>query len=260
MPDKEDEPQNSSATDAQSEKIRYGAPDGPRKNRPENYHGWEPLAFLGHEAAAWFLAFPKKLKEFKSIAALAKHFSVTRKTVHCWMRDIDVLKRAEWLSETNKIIGKLVIRRACAGLSEKLVEMGMGGDIAAIKVCMDIALREDKQTEKSRLSSASLEEVLERAEREYERHAEIMTPTWLKERAKRLAGEKPPVEAAGPPPANLDVQPIKAETETQPAPQPESAHVNCCDACGKTRCMHGRCPVCDICEACQQPELGQTST
>jgi hypothetical protein len=250
MPDKIEQ-QNSNVTDAQSEKIRYGAPDGPRKNRRENYHGREPLEYLGHEAVASFLAFPKELREFKSVAALAKHFNVARKTIYCWMKDIDVLKRADWLSETNKIIGKLVVRRACPGMSEKLVEMGMGGNISAIKLWAEITLREDKQQEKSPLSPSSLEEVLERAEIIYEKHAEMMTPTWLKERTKRLEGEKPPVEAAGPPPAILDMQPIKAESEPQPAPQPESARVSSCDACGTTRCAHGRCPTCDICEVCE---------
>jgi len=36
------------------------------------------------------------------------------------------------------------------------------------------------------ISPESLEEVLERSEQEYEKHAAMMTPTWLKERAKRL--------------------------------------------------------------------------
>ena len=251
MPDKKDEPQNSNTIDAQSKKIRYGAPDGPRENRRENYHGREPLEFLGHEAAAWFLAVPKNLREIKSIAALAKHFSVTRKTVHYWMKDIDVLKRAEWLSETNKIIGKLVVRRACGELSEKLVEMGMGGDIAAIKMCMDIALREDKQTEKSRLSSLSLEEVLERAEIEYEKYAEMMTPTWLKERNAQRASGKPPVSA-------LDGRKFEGAVAliAKPAAVPDSVVENGCDACGKTRCVHGRCPGCETCEVCEQPAPG----
>jgi hypothetical protein len=250
MDDKDrNEQLNSNPIDEQSEKIRYGAPDGPRNKHRAYHDSREPLEFPGHEAAAWFLAVPKELRNFKSITALAKHFNVTRMTVYRWTQDIDVLKRAESLSEFNKITAKLVIRRASVELAEKLVEMGMGGDITAIKECMHIALREDKQTEKSGLTSASIEEVLERAEIEYEKHSEMMTPTFLKERAKRLASGKPPVAAMS------NVEPLKPDTE----PAPDAAPVNSCDACGKTRCVHGRCPACELCAACEPPEQVQAT-
>jgi hypothetical protein len=256
MPDKKDEPQNSNTTDAQSEKFRYGAPVGPRKNRRQYYDGREPLEFPGHEETASFLAFPKTWREYKSVAALARHFNVTRVTVYRWMQDINVLKRADSISMQNKIAGNLVARREYISIFERAVEMAKEGNIKAMEFCADRAFPEDEQAKKSGISSSSLEEVLEKTEIVYEKHAEMMTPTWLKERAMRLASEKPPVEPAGPPPAISDVQLIKAETEPQPAPQPEPAHVNFCDACGKTRCVHGRCPGCEICEVCEQPAPG----
>jgi hypothetical protein len=81
------------------------------------------------------------------------------------------------------------------------------------------------------ISPASLEDVLLRAEQEYEKHAAMMTPTWLKERAKRLGnGHQPPVAKP---------------------PEPARASVNPCDACGKERCGHGRCPACETCETCE---------
>jgi hypothetical protein len=248
MPDKIEQ-QNSNVTGAQSEKIRYGAPDGPRKNRRQYYDGREPLEFPGHEATAWFLGLPERLKEYRSVAALARHFNVTRVTVYRWMQDSDVLKRADSISMQNKIAGNLVARREYISIIERAVELAKEGNIKAMEFCADRAFPEDNQANKSGISSSSLEEVLERSRLQHIKHRELMTPTWVKERAKRLASGNPPVAAMS------YVEPPKPNAE----PAPEGAPVNSCDACGKTRCVHGECPVCDICEACQQPELGQTS-
>jgi len=51
---------------AQPEKIRYGAPDGPRPEGSENYNGHTPIEWAGLEAVAQYLAAPKSLREFKS--------------------------------------------------------------------------------------------------------------------------------------------------------------------------------------------------
>jgi hypothetical protein len=188
MPDKNKQ-QNSNGTDVHSEKIRYGAPDGPRNKPRKYYDGREPLEFPGHEATAWFLAVPEALRDFKSISALARYFNVSRVTVYRWTRDIDVMKRADSLSMQNKIAGNLVARREYVPMMGKAVEMAKEGNIKAMEFCVDRAFPEDKRAEKSGLSSLSLEEVLERAEIEYRKHYETMNPTWLKERAKRLANE-----------------------------------------------------------------------
>ena len=182
------------APKAQSEKVRYGAPCGPRITESENYDGRTPIEWPGHETVAQYLAAPKSLREFKSDSDLAKHFQVNRMTVHRWKNAPDVIKRAHWLSMQNKMIGDIIARREYPSFMERAVELALKGNIPAMKFCAERAWPEDKRTEKSGTSSSSLEEVLERAEREYRKHYDTMTPTWLKERAKRLG--YPPVPPA----------------------------------------------------------------
>jgi len=143
-----------------SEKIRYGAPDGPRKTHRPHYDGREPLEYPGHEAVAQFLATPESHREFNSITAVAKHFNVSRVTVYRWTQDIDVSRRADWLSMQNKVTGKLTIRRAWPEITEKLVNKAKSGDVSAIKLCAGLAFQEDKQGEESVLSSVSVAEML----------------------------------------------------------------------------------------------------
>jgi hypothetical protein len=231
------------APNSLSAEIRFGAPSGPRQQRDEKYDGHQPLEYPGLEAVAQHLATPKSLRELKSDSNLAKHFHVTRMTVLRAKKDIDVIKRAHWLSMHNKIMGELVARREYSSITEKAVALAKEGNIAAMKLAIELAFPEDKQAKKSSISSSSLEEVLERAEIEYEKHAATMTSTWLTERAKRLASGKPPVAATP------YVEPPKLNAE----PAAESAPVNSCDSCGNTRCLHGRCPLCDVCEMCEKP-------
>src|SRR5215510_4645250 len=98
------------ASNASSEKVRYGAPDGPRQ-RPDSYDGSEPLDYPGHEAVAQFLAASPADQPFKSLSVLAADFNVTRMTVHRWKHDRDVLRRARWLSMSNALAGDLAVRR-----------------------------------------------------------------------------------------------------------------------------------------------------
>jgi len=90
------------------------------------------------------------------------------------------------------------------------------------------------------ISSVSLEEVLLRAEREYEKHAEMMTPTWRKERAKRLDSGH-------------------ARAAEDNLPEAESEPVNCCDAHGTPRCVHSRYPMCETCEECEGAGLARAN-
>jgi hypothetical protein len=171
----------------------------PNSNQQEpnrsNYDGSEPLEHFGHELTAQFLVTPKSLREFKSVTALAKHCNVARKTVHCWINRVDVLRRADWLSMQNKMIGKLIIRREWPGIMEKLANKAKSGDVQAIKLCADLD-PEDKQKEKS----PSLEETLERAEKDFIKHEAQMTPTWLREREeRRKAAERKAAENNRPP-------------------------------------------------------------
>src|SRR5579864_446012 len=99
------------APNSLSTKIRFGPPSGPRRPRDEKYDGHKPLEYPGHEALAEYLATPKSLREYKSDRDLAEHFQVTRMTVHRAKKDVDVIKRANWLSMRNKLAGHLIVRR-----------------------------------------------------------------------------------------------------------------------------------------------------
>lgn len=167
------------APNAQSEKTRCGAPDGPRPKRRGSYDGRQPLPYAGHEATAEFLATPTSLREFNSVTALAKHFNVTRKTVHCCMKDNDVLQRTGWLSIRNKISSDVAIRRAWEEIAEKLIEMALTGNIAAIKLYVDYAWGKDQRSEESRLSSMSLRELI------LENDDECVPPTHVLRRIKQ---------------------------------------------------------------------------
>jgi hypothetical protein len=224
-----------------SKKIRYGAPDGPRPEGSENYDGHTPIKWPGLESVAQHVASPKSVKEFRSDKDLAKNFDVTRNTIQRWKHHPDVSKRVHWLSNRYRLAGDSLARINWPRIMEKVVAKAMKGDMQAIKFCEEIAWRQEKHLEKREISPYSLEESLERAEREYEKHYNSMTPTWLKERAKRLASRKPPA------PALPYVEPPTPKAE----PAPEAALVNSCDACGKMRCAHGRCPMCEICADCE---------
>lgn len=117
------------------------------------------------------------------------------------------------------------------------------------------------------ISPASLEEVLERAEKEYIKHGEMMTPSWIQERAK-LRGE---TLMAAPAVTVIDVQPTAAETSpvepvaaetvsVTPIPEAESVEEDTCDGCGTVRCAHGRCPNCEVCETCEVPAATEAVT
>lgn len=169
------------------QKTRYGAPDGPRKRR-ENYHEWDPLDFPGHEALAHFLATPKTEREFKSLTALAKHFEISRMTIHRWKKDPDVLRRAEWLAKENKLAGDLVARREWQCIVEAQVAAAKRGNTAAAKFLERRAWPED-QGANSQISKVSLPEALLESEKIVGR-----LPSWLRERS--LAERIDP--AAGP--------------------------------------------------------------
>jgi hypothetical protein len=138
-------------------------------------------------------------------------------SIYRWKQDPDVIQRAHWLSTCNKLAGDLVAYREWPEIVETAAEMAKGGNIGAMNFCAAIACREDRRREKSSLSPLSLEEVLERAEIEYEKHAKIMTATWLEERAKRLA--------KGPVPSTMAL--------TEQDAEPEAVNVNTCDTKGK---------------------------
>jgi hypothetical protein len=179
---KTNQQENSNITAAQSEKIRSGAPDGPRQCRRMSHDRREPLEYPGHETVAQFMATPQSMREFKSVTALAKHLNLARKTIHCWMNDVDVMRRAEWLSMRNKGTGDLIPRREWLRIMENMVRLAIGGNVAAAKFCAERAFPEDQQAKKSGLSTETLDEVAAREEERYVRMAEVTTPLWMREK------------------------------------------------------------------------------
>jgi hypothetical protein len=119
---------------APSEKVRYGAPNGPRRKR-RNCDGREPLDYPGHEAVAQYLATPKLDREFESLTALANRFEVTCVTVHRWKKDKDVMRRTNWLLMQTRMEGDFVARREWPEIMEKAVELAKSGDVQAMKFC-----------------------------------------------------------------------------------------------------------------------------
>jgi hypothetical protein len=151
------------------EKPEFGAPNGPRQPRNEKYDGHEPLEYPGHEAVARHLATPMSEREFKSDSDLADHFHVTRMTIHRTKKDIDVIKRAHWLSRRNRLAGELVARREYPSIIEKAVHMAKEGNIKAMEFCAKRAFPGDQE----QADLLSLEEFVALSEEE-----PLAFPTW----------------------------------------------------------------------------------
>lgn len=168
-------------SEVQSENTGDGAADGPARKRRRFYNASEPLDLPGHEAVAQFLATPDLQREIKTVTDLAKYLNVTRKTIYCWMKDVDVQRRAERLSAPNKIIGKLHIRRETGRIMEKLIEKAKTGDVRAIQACLDLGWPEDKAQERSGLTSRSLDDLIEEQSESMLRNINTVMPTWVTE-------------------------------------------------------------------------------
>jgi len=132
-----------------TEKIRHGAPDGPRRQRSETYDGSSPLEYPGHEAVAQYLAAPKSLRELKSDTDVADYFQVTRMTIFRWKRDPDVIRRAHWLTRFNEMVGDIAARREWAEIVKKVIDNALNGDLQAVKFCELRAWSKDPAVERS---------------------------------------------------------------------------------------------------------------
>jgi hypothetical protein len=109
----------------------------------------EPLEYAGHEALAQFLAYPEPMKVFKSLTALAKHYGVTRMTVHRWRHSAGVLQRAEWLSKGNRLAGVLAARSNWERVVQAQVTKAITGDTQAARFLNEIAWSDDTLTKDS---------------------------------------------------------------------------------------------------------------
>lgn len=163
------------ANDAQLQMTRYGAPDGPRKPR-KNYNGEDPLDFPGHEALATFLATPRTERKFKTLTALAEDLEISRMTIHRWKKDLDVLRRANWLVRGNKLSGDLIARREWQGIVEAQVAPAKRGSTAAAKFLERGAWPEDQRANSPDIN-LRLGEAIEATENTED------LPSWLEEQS-----------------------------------------------------------------------------
>jgi hypothetical protein len=74
---------------------------------------------------------------------------MTRITIHRAKKDIDVIKRAHWLSMRNKLAGDLVARREYPLIVEKAAEIAKEGNVKAMEFCAKRAWPGDQELTES---------------------------------------------------------------------------------------------------------------
>jgi hypothetical protein len=122
---------------ANEEKTTPHPPDRPRKRTYPDRE--KPFDSPEDEAIAQYLAMPKSIREFKSVAALAKHFSISRQTVYRRRKDLDVLQRVEWLVMNYRLAGDLIARRNWPQIVASQVKAALAGDTRAAQFCKVVA-------------------------------------------------------------------------------------------------------------------------
>jgi hypothetical protein len=93
--------------------------------------GSESLPHAGFEATAQYMSSPKPEREFENVAELAKHGGVTRKTIYLWMKDRDVLRRAQYLTSHKRIQGDVIGRREWPAIIQAMTDEAKAGNVAA---------------------------------------------------------------------------------------------------------------------------------
>jgi hypothetical protein len=157
--------------DARVQKTRNGSLDEPSKSTKYN-KGHNTLDNPAHEALAHFLITPRTEREFKSLTALAEHFKISRMSVHRWKKNGDVLRRAEWLSRENKLVGDFIARREWQRIVAVQVNLAKRGNTAAARFCKRRAWPDDRQSDAG-LSTIDLYDAVRATE-----NTEI-TPSWM---------------------------------------------------------------------------------
>jgi len=102
-------------------------------NDPSN-----PLSDARLEAIAQFMALPKAAREFRSVAALAKHLNVSRMTLYRWQRALIVQMRAEFLSRQNGLAGVILARSSWEDVIQAQTVKALRGDMAAAKFLQEV--------------------------------------------------------------------------------------------------------------------------
>jgi len=122
-------------TNGQPPDNRPASPDGPPTKSRRNYDGSRPLKYPGYEAVAQYMAAPKQLRRFKSVTTLAKQFDVSRMTMYRWAQHPDVVRRTEWLSIQNMVLGDLIACREWPAIVRAQVTAALAGDTRAAIFC-----------------------------------------------------------------------------------------------------------------------------
>jgi hypothetical protein len=131
-------------TETKVKKVRVG--DVSSFDR-DLYGGSKSLANKGYEAVAQYLALPEAMKEFKSLAALAKYLGVSRMTLHRWKLKTQVLRRADWLSRKNLLPAILSARADSELVMQMLRRKALSGDVQAARLLLDRAWPEEMMEE-----------------------------------------------------------------------------------------------------------------
>lgn len=115
-----------------------------RKRKPTD--GSVAITHAGREELAWFLASPRKQREYHSIAEFTEKkinlpgcAAVSTQTVYRWAVRADVLARAGWLVRTHKREGTLIAQREWVAIVEAQVERAKKGDLKAAEFCWKLA-------------------------------------------------------------------------------------------------------------------------
>jgi hypothetical protein len=134
--------------------------------------GSESLSHPGFEATAQYMSSPKPEREFENVAKLAKFAGVTPKTIYLWMKDRDVLRRAQYLTSHKRTQGDVIGRREWPGIIQAMTDAAKAGNVAAARFIDQTVWVEEAKLGRGGLS---LEEVL----RQTENHENFVAPTGL---------------------------------------------------------------------------------
>jgi hypothetical protein len=149
-------------------------PGPPPKAVKKTNDGSECLSHPGFEATAQYMSNPKPEREFENVAELAKYAGVTRKTIYLWMKDRDVLRRAQYLTSYKRIQADVIGRREWPEIIQAMTDEAKAGNVAAASfIDKKVWLQETRLGERG----LSLEEVM----RQTEDHENCVVPTGLLE-------------------------------------------------------------------------------
>jgi hypothetical protein len=115
----------------------------PSQKRKRKFDKSKPLDSPEDEAIAQYLATPKSVRDFKSRTDLARHFNISRMTVHRRTKELSVLQRVEWLLQHHMLAGDLIPRLHWERIMAGQVRAAAAGDTKAAQFCKERAWPEE---------------------------------------------------------------------------------------------------------------------